>query len=692
MAITIDWATKVITVPKADMTLIQSSPTEIRQLNLNDFRMALKHLEDNEEGMPFLDTHRHNSEVTVGGVTLAMVVEIINGYTVTFEDGQYAVNLVGANSNVADVVNVNQVSVRSANSAGLTSAPAIEYASFEGGVWVDVDSTATGTLYPVGTQLRPVNNLADAFVIAEYRGFKRIYILGDLTIPNGADVSDYELLGESQLDTTITFEAGCITADTKIKDARITGALNGGISATNCRISSLTGMRGELDYATFDIATVVLAGGEQTLIRRGQDAIAGAGTPIIDMGGAGQALVIGGWFGGLKIINKTGAEEVSINMNAGRVIIDSTVTAGAFLLRGVGNIVDNHTGTATVDDTGLISKQLVSEATWDEPLIDHMIAGSTGRSLVQQRYDREVAIDVVGGAAGVAFPLGTANNPVNNLADALAIAATYGLGELRVLGELTLDRDLSGLVVRGQTSFISDSIDAGGHTLTDMHFEGLHIHGVMTCRTVEFHNCYIQGADGISGELFNCRISGLIKIEPGRVLSGVGVVTETNETEIDLQNAADTVVSLDVNSGIITFINAVDDCLIELNLRGGEIQLDASCVGGTFYAEGYGTLYNDSAMDIPENYNHLLALETIRDYVMDADLTEHTDADTAGEALGYLADIATRVAMLFDAEGGKWEIAGDEMIFYKADNTTEIMRFTITRDAQNNPIMRTRLP
>jgi len=118
MAISVNWPTRIITVPKADTTLIQSSPTEIRELDIDDFRKALKDLED-DEGMPFLDTHSHNTTVTVGGVTLARVVSIINGYTVTFEDGQYAVNLVGANSNLSDVTNVNQVSIRSANSAGL---------------------------------------------------------------------------------------------------------------------------------------------------------------------------------------------------------------------------------------------------------------------------------------------------------------------------------------------------------------------------------------------------------------------------------------------------------------------------------------------------------------------------------------------------------------------------------------------
>jgi hypothetical protein len=120
MAISINWDTFVINVPKADTTLVQLSPTEIRELNINDFRLILKDLEDDEAGITFPTTHSHVAPITVGGVTLARVVEILSPYTVTFEDGQYAVNLVGANSNIADKTNVNQVSVRSSNSAGLT--------------------------------------------------------------------------------------------------------------------------------------------------------------------------------------------------------------------------------------------------------------------------------------------------------------------------------------------------------------------------------------------------------------------------------------------------------------------------------------------------------------------------------------------------------------------------------------------
>ena len=117
--ITINWQTKVISVLKSDLTLIQSTPAEIRELDINWFRMQLKDLEDSEAGMPYPDTHTHNTEIELGGTTYARFFEIINGYTVAFEDGQYAVNLVGANSNIADVTNVNQVSIRSSNSAGL---------------------------------------------------------------------------------------------------------------------------------------------------------------------------------------------------------------------------------------------------------------------------------------------------------------------------------------------------------------------------------------------------------------------------------------------------------------------------------------------------------------------------------------------------------------------------------------------
>ena len=128
MAVTIDRATKIISVPQADLTLITGT---LYELNTNQFRKDLKALEASEEGMVELDTHIHNTAVTVAGTTFARTVEIINGYSIQFTpNSQWTVRLAGSNNNIFDVENgilvQNQVQVIAQNSAGLiqTDVPA----------------------------------------------------------------------------------------------------------------------------------------------------------------------------------------------------------------------------------------------------------------------------------------------------------------------------------------------------------------------------------------------------------------------------------------------------------------------------------------------------------------------------------------------------------------------------------------
>lgn len=136
---TVDWESRVINVPLSDLTLIS---TGVYQHDIDVFRLALKDLEDGE-GMPYPDTHRHNTAVTISGITIARVFEIINGYTITYEDGQYRVVLVGANNNIIEVANVNQVSIVPTNSAGLIQV------NTSGGTFTATDRT---TLQSANTQ------------------------------------------------------------------------------------------------------------------------------------------------------------------------------------------------------------------------------------------------------------------------------------------------------------------------------------------------------------------------------------------------------------------------------------------------------------------------------------------------------------------------------------------------------------
>lgn len=118
MAISVDWITGEITVPRADMPVIQVSP-EIRRLDTDQFWLDLKDLEKTADGIIWPDTQLNFPSYSISGIVYNQAFQIIAPYFVTFEDGQYAVSLVNTNNNILDVATQNQVRIASNNSAGL---------------------------------------------------------------------------------------------------------------------------------------------------------------------------------------------------------------------------------------------------------------------------------------------------------------------------------------------------------------------------------------------------------------------------------------------------------------------------------------------------------------------------------------------------------------------------------------------
>lgn len=352
MAISIDWGARIINIPRADLTLLQSSPTEIRQLDLNEFRLTLRGLEDDPAGMAYPKTHRHNTAVTVGGVTLARVIEIVNGYTVTFEDGQYAVNLVGANSNVGDVVNVNQVSVRSANSAGLQDLSTLLASAYNGEVCVDVLTGQSGTSTPIGTRSTPVNNFADAKVIAESKSIRTIRILRSCTIGTVDFSGGYVFEGDNEVAVEVVLEPSAGVSQCAFRNLTITGTFDGENSFQYCSIGNSNYINGFIFQCALN-GTITLGGNAQCSILDCWSNVASADSslyPIIDMGGSGNSLAVRNYSGGLAISNYSGGGAVSVDMSSGRVVFRDTVTAGTMTIRGIADVEDLSTGTAVIVD------------------------------------------------------------------------------------------------------------------------------------------------------------------------------------------------------------------------------------------------------------------------------------------------------------------------------------------------------
>jgi hypothetical protein len=362
VAITIDWLTKIIHVPRADMTLIQTSPSEIRQLDTNLFRLELKDIEDGSDGMPQLDTHRHNTTVTVGGVTLARVVEIINGYTVTFEDGQYAVNLVGSNNNIADVTNLNQVSVRSSNSAGLVDTSLQNRLDYNGKIWLDVENGVPGQNHPTGTLASPVDNVADAKALAEKFDALEIHILPtSTTIDLDLDVSALRFVSDSST-AHIDLVAGNDVTDASFYGCHLTGTANatrhwfgdrcyladGG--AEFGTVSELNGVQGVF-FECFVDGEINIAG--SAMFFNCASGVAGMGTAV-SAGGACVEVQFRGYVGGLELHDLVPGDSINVDMMPGRLVLDSSCTGGFVRVRGVGEPVEDSSSGVTLDSDGFM--------------------------------------------------------------------------------------------------------------------------------------------------------------------------------------------------------------------------------------------------------------------------------------------------------------------------------------------------
>ena len=117
--------------------------------------------------MAFLDTHRHNAGVEVAGVTFAPTFEIINGYTVAFEEtgSHYSIRLTGSNNNLFEdgIFVPGMFGIIAQNSAGLITVATgggPTASQVADAVW-DEDLTAHASASSAGAELAAAAALLD---------------------------------------------------------------------------------------------------------------------------------------------------------------------------------------------------------------------------------------------------------------------------------------------------------------------------------------------------------------------------------------------------------------------------------------------------------------------------------------------------------------------------------------------------
>jgi hypothetical protein len=397
MATSINWGTKVISVLQADLTYLGGTAYS---MDTEAFRLELRDLEDGWDGILFPITHRHATEVLLGGVTYARFMEIVNGYTITFEEtgSPYSVSLLGTNNNILEVTNLGTVQILSNNSAGLVSnatpaeiatavwekeingtlsgsfGEAAKTVSFQEHIHVDVNNGAAGTAYPLGTHLHPVDSIADAVAIGLATGISRILLSEDVVVQATDTLDGFHLQGSHATKSQVTVLPGASTDLTQFTNCYLTGTLDGWVVVRDSMIEDLIGVQGIFHNTMINPGEIVLGGVRATHFLSCYSGVPGLSTPTIDFNGSGPTAALRGYNGGIKLENKTGLESVSIDMASGQIIIDDTVTTGILVMRGPGEWSNKaaYAGGANVVDQLIEGTQLheVHEAhfhrrTWD---------------------------------------------------------------------------------------------------------------------------------------------------------------------------------------------------------------------------------------------------------------------------------------------------------------------------------------
>jgi len=350
----IDWTTLIITIGRAAMTLKQTLPFEIRVLDVNALHLELRALGATPDWRMHNRTHNRNEPTEVSGVVLEQVIRFLPNYTYTFEPGAYIVEFNAANTNLGDLVNYNQVSIRPNNSAGLTTSFESQQLVFDGKATIDQVNGVPGQTYPVGSTLpgKASSNFSDTKFIADFRGFKDIFIIGDASLTTGLlDFSaGYRFVSSSPISDVLTVDAVAIVDNCRFYRLQITGSLDSNCTLDECVIRDLLFFQGSINYSWL-VGTIVLGGGLNAGFINCFDLSVDA-TPTIDMGVSGQQLSMTGFEGAINFSNYNEPNTAKTNFvsGVGKVEFTPTCTKGIFVVFGEMRIVNNAGPNFTVID------------------------------------------------------------------------------------------------------------------------------------------------------------------------------------------------------------------------------------------------------------------------------------------------------------------------------------------------------
>ena len=650
--LTIDWevSPRIITVA--------APVTEVTMQNLYDTCRWLESQPGAMDQDPIVSAG--GGESLGGGVSVGLTVTLLNAL-LAFEarSGPEYVQCNASGGNVvalqADLITYyttpikptafTQVVVTASSSATASDIEAIQFASFNGAVTIDVDSIYDGTDFPVGTPQAPVNNMDDALLIATERGFKKLDILSDLVIED-ASINEFIIEGRSHVDVNVTILPEALVEKVTIKSAIVAGTLDGDTEIDSCTILDIDYVNGHIHNC--DLGGTISLGGNKDALIKECTMIDINSIPTVDMGNAGQDLILANFTGLLNIINLTGNNKIGVGLTAGQIMLDSSsVVSGEIRVSGIGTLTDENdvpiltgiwNGGVNVTNE-LMNKNTIAEAVWDEDIGEHLIAGSTGLSIGNQQFAGAVHINVAG-VSGTVFPTGTESNPVNNITDAKIIAGNNGIGTIKFYSDyiFVAGDNISGYIL---TSATHNELTLESGTINYYtNFKDVAVKGSLFGYSI-LQECSIspEGITGLYGVVQGLTFSGPIQISGTNTHNVVLIDCKsvyTGEPPIIDCNGDGAKITIRGFIGGIQFSNKTGDTQkISIDMISGRIGFNNTVTAGTIDLRGVGHIYKDEAGDsVIFDTQGFISQPTIAEAVWDEDIGEHLIAGSTGLSIG----------------------------------------------------------
>ena len=244
-------------------------------------------------------------------------------------------------------------------------------ASFGGVVTIDFAGGVAGTIHPIGTDLEPVNNLANAKTIGAVNGITSFKIKGLVTIGATDVIDGLTFIGENPLTAIMLLMAGCSTDRTNFYSMIVTGPVNGPVFMEKVGIQTISNI-GSDTFPTIFNECIFRAGVNtfRTGLTTPQNihfiecvsGVPGGGSAMLDINNTDSPISFRKFGGGIEILNYTGGQESSFEFHQGVFTVGINCTNGIIKLGGIYELLpDPYIGTLTIDERN----RSIGTATWE---------------------------------------------------------------------------------------------------------------------------------------------------------------------------------------------------------------------------------------------------------------------------------------------------------------------------------------